>query len=148
MRLDHLIELRPWRRHSLVLLVGGLVYICVGVIYSTLDELTPRQERVFAIALRVFEMDGWGVIFIVVGLLAVASARWPAFSDSWGYGVLTGLSSGWSTVYILGYFFGSAPISNLTVGALWLIIACMWWAISGLINPEEVIEQVVSNGST
>lgn len=128
---------RPWRRHSLVLLIGGLVYIGIGISFITLSEITVRRETSLVIALRIASMHSWGVLFVLAGALSILSARWPAISDSWGYAVLTGLASAWAAIYFFGFFMGGAPFSNIISGLVWWLIAFMWWAISGLLNPDR-----------
>lgn len=135
--------LRPWRRHSLVLLVTGLVYVFIGFAYVYTD---PRRSRDVAlqIALDWWSLDVWGWIFVFSGLLAILSSRWPPFSETWGYFVLTGLSAGWSGFYVTGVIFGDSPVGNLTGGLTWGLVAFLWWAISGLVNPTTVILEHVS----
>lgn len=130
-------SLRPWQRHSLVLMVGGLVYIGIGISFMTVTELSPQRQMSVEIALRMFSLDIWGLQFIGAGSLAVLSSRWPQFSDSWGYAVLTSLASAWSAIYLFGYILGDAPSTNLIQALDWALIAFIWWAISGLNNPDR-----------
>jgi hypothetical protein len=139
---------RPWERHNLVLMVGGFAYILVGVMYISVDSLTVSQALSLEVALRVMELWKWGSLFVYAGLLAILSSRWPAFSKTWGYSILTGGAAGWSAVYALGFFFGNAPFAILTTSLLWGLTAFLWWAISGLHNPEEAVVLVVQNGDT
>lgn len=135
---DKWFGLRSWTRHSLVLLIGGLVYIGLGVSYAT---GLPDNARIMALdlALEWMSFQGWGIVFILVGLMAVLSSRWPPFAETWGYMLLTGLASAWSMFYFLGVFFKSSPPINLTGALVWALIAFIWWAISGLISPERTV---------
>lgn len=128
--------IRPWKRHSLVLMVAGIAYLCVGVTYAV---TTPHRERVVAlvIALKWAPMHVWGSVFIFAGVLSIISSRWPPVAETWGYMVLTGLSAGWSATYGLGVIFAHSPASNLSGCLLWGIMAFLWWAISGLLNPDK-----------
>jgi hypothetical protein len=146
-KLNEWFHLRPWKRHSLVLLVTGLVYVFIGIAYITTG---PRQSRTVAlqIALDWWSLDVWGGVFILSGLLAILSSRWPPFSETWGYFVLTGLSAGWSGFYATGVIFGDSPTSNLNGALSWGLIAFLWWAISGLTNPTTVILEHVSPSQT
>jgi hypothetical protein len=145
--LERWMTFRPWQRHGLVLMVGGLVYIFVGIAFLSVGELTEKQELSLIVALRVLPIDGWGTLFIVAGLLSCLSSRWPSFSETWGYTVLTGISAGWSSMYAAGYILGYAEIQNVTAALVWGLMAFMWWAISGLLNPpKEVV--VMLNEST
>lgn len=129
---------RPWQRHSLVLTVGGLVYILLGFSFFSLDpQYTERRERALTIALRMAPLKVWALCFVAAGTLAFVSSRWPAFSSSWGYAVLTGLSAAWASMYMLGYILADAPSSNITYGLVWGLMAFHWWAISGLVNPDR-----------
>ena len=134
-RLNDWLGVRIWKRHSLVLLVAGLVYIMIGISYVLADP-TPSRAASLKIALRWLELSHWGGIFILSGLLAILSSRWPPFSETWGYTVLTGLSAGWAGFYLVGVLDG-APRQGLSGVLSWGLIAFMWWAISGLVNPED-----------
>jgi hypothetical protein len=131
------LDIRPWQRHSLVLSVAGLIYIAIGMSYFV-TEITPSRARALVVALELLSMKQWGVIFILSGALAIISARWPLNSRTWGYTVLGGLSAGWSAVYLTGVVLKDAPSTNLSGFGTWGLIAFLWWAISGLLNPLKV----------
>lgn len=131
------LSLRPWQRHSLVLMVGGLVYIGIGISFIAMEDVSPRRAASMVIGLRLFTPTGWGILFIGAGILSCFSSRWPQFSDSWGYAVLTSMASAWSAIYFLGVFLADAPSFNLILGFDWALIAFIWWAISGLKNPDR-----------
>jgi hypothetical protein len=122
---------RPWERHSLVLMVGGFVYIFVGLAFINATHLTATRELSMAVALRHAPLSTWGFIFAASGVLAIVSAKWPGFSDRWGYMILTGLSSGWAGMYLFNYIFYFTDKTTLTYGLLWGLMAFLWWAISG-----------------
>lgn len=126
--------LRPWMRHSLVLLVLGLLYVIIGLIYW-FTPLPSERAVAFKAALEVMAMPGWGVAFVVVGVLSVLSSRWPPPSVTWGYTVLSGWSTFWGCMYAWSFVQG-APVSTLTGVCVWLGLAFLWWAISGLQNPQ------------
>lgn len=128
--------LRPWRRHSLVLLVAGLVYMLIGASYVYTDPL-PSREAALQLALKWFPIEVWGGVFMVCGALALISSRWPPISKTWGYMVLTGLSSGWAAFYLMGVLIFHTSRQNLSAVLSWGLIAFLWWAISGLRNPGE-----------
>lgn len=136
--------IRPWTRHSLVLLVAGLAYVCIGIAYHYIIPGGPRWEAL-VVARHWIPLDAWATVFVIVGIMSIISSRWPPFADSWGYAVLTGLSSGWGAFYFAGVIFENTPMSNLTAGFVWWLVAFMWWAISGLINPDRA---VIVNGQT
>jgi hypothetical protein len=140
------LSLRPLQRHSLVLLVGGMVYIGLGWIFMTTEELSPVREATLALALEHAPLKTWGFIFVVAGILAVISARWPSFSDRWGYAILTGLASGWAGMYCLNYIFNYSHVRTLGYGMVWGLLAFMWWAISGLVNPAEILQEDDEHG--
>lgn len=132
------LSLRPWQRHSLVLTMGGLIYIGIGFSFFNIDSLTYEQSRSIAIALRMWSLNVWGFYFVMAGITAIVSSRWPQFSETWGYISLTGLSAAWSSIYILGYFLADGPNSNISAGLIWGMMAFMWWAVSGLQNPPHI----------
>lgn len=136
--------IRPWTRHSLVLLVAGLVYTAIGFAYF-FAPMEGRRSASLVVALNWMPIQGWASLFISAGILAVISSRWPPIADTWGYTVLTGLSAGWATVYAMGVIFEQSPTANLSAAFLWGLVAFMWWAISGLVNPDRVV--VMLDGS-
>lgn len=131
--------IRPWKRHSLVLMVAGLVYVAIGASYI-LAEPTDTRRVALHFALQWFSLMTWGWIFICSGFLAILSSRWPPVSETWGYTVLTGLSSGWAMFYLVGVLFWHSPPTNLSGVMSWGLIAFMWWAISGLKNPDRTVQ--------
>ncbi len=129
-------SLRPWRRHSLVLMVAGLVYMGIG--YSYVEaEPTSTREQALQVASAWMPLHYWGYVFMVAGLITVISSRWPPVSKTWGYTVLTGLSAGWAAFYLIPIVFGASPITNTSAVMSWGLIAFLWWAISGLIEPAD-----------
>lgn len=135
--------IRPWERHSLVLTVAGLMYMAIGGSFFN-TEVTPSNKKALSVALHWWGMEVWGVIFILAGVLAIISSRWPPISATWGYGVLTGLSSGWAAFYGVGVFFGFSPVSNLRGALVWGLLGFAWWVISGLSNPPLKIDPTKS----
>ena len=134
----------PWRgvrkfeRHSLVLAVAGTIYILIGISYLVSDP-TPQRVAALHYALYVLPYNQWGWVFIVVGVLACVSSRWPPVSDTWGYQALTGQSVAWSAFYLFGVIFYDSSSSNYSAALLWGMLGFMWWAISGLVNPNNVV---------
>ncbi len=131
------LDLRPWKRHSLVLMVAGLIFCLIGISYI-ITETTPSRQQALYVALKWFPMEVWGGVFIFAGLLAILSSRWPPVSKTWGYMVLTGLSAGWAAFYFMGVIIDRSPPANLSGTLSWGLIGFMWWAISGLLNPNDV----------
>lgn len=139
------VGVRPWMRHSLVLMVAGLVYIAIGVNYI-LAEPTTNRELALEVALNQAPMDFWGVVFVAAGLLSVVSSRWPPVAETWGYMVLTGLSLGWSVTYLTGVILMDSPMSNLSGAFTWGLLAFLWWAVSGLVNPGQAVVVIEHGG--
>jgi hypothetical protein len=129
---------RPWQRHSTILMVTGILFVLVGLSY-VYTKTTPAREISLAAVLRVAPMEFWGWVFVAVGLMSIISTKWPPLSESWGYMALTGLSSGWGATYLTGMIFFHAPWLNLTQVMLWGCLAFLWWAISGLLNPDHMV---------
>lgn len=126
--------LRPWKRHSAILMVAGVLYILIGLSY-VLDRPNSVRDKSLVVLLQLFPLAVWGVIFIFVGVVTCISSRWPPFHETWGYTILTGLSSMWMTAYFTGFLFYHAQ--SLSGAILWGLVAFMWWAISGLLNPDK-----------
>lgn len=139
-------DLRPWKRHSLVLMVAGLVFVLIGFSYI-FAEPTPARMQALSIAVAWMPLKYWGYVFMLAGVLAIISSRWPPISKTWGYMVLTGLSAGWGAFYAMGVIFDHSPVANLSGTLSWGLIGFLWWAISGLLNPNEVHISGVSTGS-
>lgn len=133
-----LLHLRPWRRHSVVLAVAGVVYICYG---AAILAVPPNDARTASLRLaeQLMPIRIWGFVWIFVGLLALASTRWPPQSETWGYAAMSGLAAFWSAVIGLGILVADAPSQSLTGSLVWALMAFMWWGISGLMNPDDEV---------
>lgn len=133
--------LRPFQRHSLVLAVAGLVYIAFG---SVLVGTVPSADRVsgLRLALAVAPLSVWGVLWIVAGCLAVVSARWPPASKTWGYSAMSGLAFCWAAMYLMGIVLLDAPISGASGALVWSLVGFLWWAIAGLMNPDDLLAHI------
>lgn len=128
---------RPFERHSLVLAVAGFVYLAIGYTYFTVGP-SPARAEALRYALNFIDYEQWGMVWAFCGVLAIISARWPPISETWGYIVLTGQSTAWALFYLVGIIFAGAPIANLSSVLAWGMVAFLWWAISGLINPNAL----------
>lgn len=136
--MQRFIGLRPWRRHSMVLAFAGVVYILYGV---NLILVAPSASRLrgLELATEVVDLPGWGAVWVLVGLLALASTRWPPTSETWGYTAMSGLAALWSAVYALGMVFLGSPSAGVAGCLVWALVSFMWWGISGLRNPDDVV---------
>lgn len=130
--------LRSWNRHSTILLVVGFLFVLIGLSYA-FSKPSQNRETALAALLQVAPLNFWGWIFVATGLLSMISTRWPPLSETWGYTALTGLCSGWSAAYLTGIIFFNSPWASLTQVILWGVLAFLWWAISGLPNPEKMV---------
>jgi hypothetical protein len=133
--------LRPWKRHSRILVVAGIMFVFYGI---RLASEIPTRNRYVSLEplLRVAPLHVWGGVFIFAGVLSIISSRWPRFAETWGYVVLTGLSFAWATAYLTSMIFISAPETNIGGTLMWGMIGYLFLSISGLRNPgiEGVIE--------
>lgn len=129
--------LRPWTRHDLILCLGGVFYVMIGLSYMA-DNPSPNREAALQSLLRIAPMSFWGGVFVFAGILSLISSRWPPLVPTWGYVVLTGISFLWGTAYLTGILFGKAPWSNLGGFLLFSLLGSIWWAVSGLRNPEHM----------
>jgi len=119
------------------LLVVGFLFILAGVQYL-LTKTTENRERALRVVLQLAPIQFWAGVFIFAGVLAIISTKWPPLAETWGYMVLTGLSSGWSATYLTGVIFFHAPVTNIGQSIIWGSLGFTWWAISGFPNPERV----------
>jgi hypothetical protein len=133
-----LLHLRPWRRHSIVLAVAGVVYICYG---TAILAVPPNDARIsnLRMATEIMPIRVWGFVWIIVGLGALASTRWPPQSETWGYAAMSGLAAFWAAIVAFGIFFLDAPFQGITGALVWAMVAFMWWGISGLMNPDDEV---------
>jgi hypothetical protein len=136
--------LRPWKRHSMILLVAGVLYALIGYQYIIAPPNKTRDDSL-VVVLQIAPLWVWGITYLVAGVLVMLSSIWPPFSETWGYMVLAGLSAAWMATYFIGYMFFHAPPSGLSGSLLWGLLAFMWWAISGLLNPDNTA--VTSRGN-
>lgn len=143
----HFWGVRPFKRHSLILVVAGFSYMLTGLTYI-LANPTLNRKIALQIALSVYPIEFWGSFFVLVGLLASLSSRWPPVTEKWGYSILAGLSAGWSATYAAGVLFGNSPISNLTACLQWGLLAFLWIAIPGLVNPDKTVVVVINDNRT
>lgn|SRR5512134_98145 len=128
--------LRPWKRHDLILTVAGAIYTLVGLAYVLGDD-TPSRLVSLQVLVAIFPIKVWGAGFVAAGVLTIISSRWPPMVETWGYVLLTSLSVGWGTAYLMGIVFGSSPWANINGFFLWTLLGFMWWAVSGLLNPDK-----------
>lgn len=128
--------LRPWKRHSMILMVVGIMYALIGFAYFNAPPNRTRDVTL-VVVLQIAPIQFWGGLFFFAGILTSLSSRWPPFGETWGYMVLTGLSAGWAAAYLMGVLFFKAPIAGITGGLVWGLLAFLWWAISGLLNPDK-----------
>lgn len=128
--------LRPWKRHGKILTGAGIVYAMVGIAYI----VRPNEGRnsSLRVLLNVAPMSFWGGVFVFAGVLAIISSRWPRFSETWGYVVLTSLSAGWGSAYLMGILFLGLPWTNINGFFVWGLFGYLWWGISGLANPHKL----------
>lgn len=130
------LSIRPWTRHSLILLVGGLIYIFIGI-SKILNGVQPERQEALTFALDMMPIESWGVVFVFLGLFSMLTSRWPSFTKTWGYAALTGFSLAWGLFHIEGIILTDASPESLSSGLLWLFVAFMWWAIGGLLDPAS-----------
>lgn len=140
----HLWGFRPFKRHSLVLMIAGFGYILTGLSYITAD-MTEARHAALIIALNWFPIQFWGSVFVLVGLMSMLSSRWPTISASWGYMLLTALSAGWSATFVAGVILRDSPSTNLTGALQWGLLAFLWWAIPGFVNPDKTVVVVIND---
>lgn len=136
--LQRLWGVKPWTRHGLVLMVGGIAFIFIGISYIYAEPNMSREVALqFALeplGLHV-PLSAWGYWFAITGVITAISSRWPPVSRTWGYTLLTGLSTAWGLFYLAGVLFGDSPLTNISGAILWSVFGFMWWAISGLKDP-------------
>lgn len=143
--LSSLIKVRPWTRHSLILVMAGLSHLTFGATYLYLEEGGPRM-RMLVIPLKTAPVDFWALLFMWVGVLIILSSVWGGHSEKWGYTVATGWSAAWAAQYLIGaYFLQELHAANIAMGTLFTLIAFLYWGVSGLVNPDDIAIVVVDD---
>jgi len=130
-----------WTRHSLVLIGAGAIYVSIGVAFLNASSLAKRAPSL-KVALHVIPIDGWGIIYILIGAAAMASSMMTFWWKVRGYMILAGLSSGWAAFYIMAIFFEDAPTVTWVNALIFLLLSYIWITVSGLISPERARELV------
>lgn len=142
--------IRPFTQHSMVIVVGGLVYICIGLMMiMTWTYDGPRASAISA-GLMVAPLGFWGSLWMFIGVAVVASSRWPNNKEKWGYTALAGMAGVWAAVYLAGLLFDNNTLSETGGAFSWGLVAFLWWAVARLANPDRtvIIEvEVPANGS-
>lgn len=128
--------LRPWKRHSTALLVVGVLYVFIGYQYM-ISPYSAAREKALMVILQFAPIEFWGALFILAGSLAIISTRWPPLTETWGYVVVTGLSTGWASTYLTGIWFFQSPKQNYSQVFLWGTLGFMWMVFAGFPNPEK-----------
>lgn len=126
-----------WTRHSLVLIVAGLIYVGIGYAFIASPGYVGKDPSLKS-ALRLLTLDQWGLVYICTGLFAMGAAFSPIGKKTWGYMILTAISSAWAMLYVMSVVSGGAPKITLLSSLIWLLLAFIWWAVSGLLSPEHV----------
>lgn len=122
---------KPWDRHGLILMVAGIINVLIGAAF-----VSSPTARLGDISINIFPGNTVYYGFIIAGAIAVMSARWPSKPRTLGYTALTGWTSSTGCVYIWGGF-EEQNASFLATGLIWILMAFLWWAISGLISPPS-----------
>lgn len=144
---QHFWGFRPFKRHGIVLMVAGTFYMLTGVVYI-LTTPTASRNVALQVALDFAPIEFWGGVFVLMGLLAFISSRWPPVTDTWGYMVLAALSAGWSATYTWGVIFENAPTGNLSATLQWGLLAFLWWAVPGFVEPDKTVVVVINDEGT
>lgn len=132
----HFLSFKPWSRHGVILVVAGITYIAIGTVFVF---SIPSESQVEALyfAIHLMSLDWWGFGFIITGIVAITSSRWPNLPRSWGYTVLTGWSAAWSAFYFAGAALTDAKVVYFGTAVIWALLAFLWWAVSGLVSPPK-----------
>lgn len=130
------LSFKPWSRHGAILVVAGITYMVMGTVH-VFHVPSESQAEALYFALHLMSLDCWGVGFILTGLVALISSRWPNWPKSWGYVVLTGWSAAWSAFYFAGASLTDAKVVYFGTAGVWALLAFLWWAVSGLVSPPK-----------
>lgn len=132
----HFLSFKPWSRHGVILVVAGITYMVIGTVYVFHIPSESQAEALY-FALHLMSLDWWGIGFLIAGIVALTSSRWPNLPRSWGYTVLTGWSAAWSAFYFAGATLTDAKVVYFGTAGVWALLAFLWWAVSGLVSPPK-----------
>lgn len=128
-------QLRKFGPKGLVLVMLGLIFILIGI-SAIAEPWTGTQREQLVMLSQLAPRAFWGWVSIVAGAAAMWSSLWPAWNDSWGFAVLSGLSMWWACAYAAGAILtGAAALSSMFT---WLGLCVMLWGISRLVDPPKV----------
>lgn len=130
-------HLRPFEKASRVLVLAGIIYVVIG--WQYLGHVHADRLRGLQVALWFAggHVKLWGWVWIIVGLSAMLSARWPYFSARWGYTALSGLAAVWFLQYLTGWIILGLPAPIVAAATCsWALIAMFWVVVADAVNPE------------
>jgi ABC-type transport system involved in multi-copper enzyme maturation permease subunit len=116
-------------RRGAVLVLLGAIYTLIGIGYIT-TPLTEAAADQLHFALTIASSYVWGYLFLITGIVAVISSRWPPGKTTWGYGFLAATSLWWAGQYFIGMVIVHARGSYRGVLS-WLALSVMILIISG-----------------
>lgn len=132
------LALRPWTRHSVIVAIGGMIYLIYGLSLIVIPLTADRARSLkLPLAWTHGAIEPWGVVWVLVGLAALASTRWPPSSEKWGYAAMSGLSSLWAGFY--AWDLTDRPSAAIAGLCVWGLLTALWMAISGFpTNPGPI----------
>lgn len=122
-------RLRPWTKREIIPILLGSIWLTIGSSYC-LDPWSDKQNEALMMPLWIMPQEGWGIVFIFCGVLAIFSARWPPHQDTWGYVVLGCCSLWWSCSYTVGVIHNDGR--SFSGAAAWLVISILIHAVNDL----------------
>jgi hypothetical protein len=127
------LRLRPWGARGLVLVILGIIWSLLGTHY-VLVPWTPNAREALFVPAALAPQWVWGMGWLVAGLLAIVSSRWPPTQDSWGYVALGTTAMLWACFYLFGAL-RSDLVSGATGSLVWLAVCGLLYAVSRLAEP-------------
>ena len=126
--------------------IGAVALVAAAAVASggAAAILKYRNEMVHLTRQHVLLVLYSGGPAIVVGVLALVSSRWPLTSERWGYVAMSSLAALWAAFYALAILLLDAPRGGVYGVIVWGLVAFLWWGISGLRNPEDVLTRATT----
>ena len=135
--IDIWLSYKPWQRHGIAILISGLFMTFYGFSLLRDGPEFDRNVDMMRVAIRLFPLDFWAAIFVVAGLGSAIFSRFKKFRPPWAYSVFCGLAGTWTAQYFAGYILVDGPPRSLYYGSLWACLLGIWWAVSGMVNPDK-----------
>jgi len=134
------VKCRLARRLARVLGRRGAILLCYGIVWSIIGygQITsPAPDlRGLRLLLQMMSLDAWGWLWVISGLIAIASAWLPQGKDWPGFLALPLMVLPWAVSYLLAWIIGDFP-RGWVATVVWGAIAAPVLVVAGWMEPSR-----------